>query len=46
MEETALKAAVLPMLIRDRSETMQNVMRTALSGIVQPGWTCWKCQLG
>ena len=39
IEEIALNAAVLPMLISDSNETMQNVMSTALSGMFQPGLT-------
>lgn len=39
MEETALNAAVLPMLINDRSAVQQKVTRTALSGMFQPGLT-------
>lgn len=39
MEEMALNAAVLPMLIKDRSEVQQNVTMTALNGMFQPGLT-------
>jgi hypothetical protein len=33
----AWKAAVLPMLMRDRSEVIQNEIRTAFNGMFHPG---------
>ena len=40
IEVSALKAAVLPMLIRERREVMSQVIRTALRGMFQPGLIC------
>ena len=39
-EPIALNATVEPILIRDRSVVMVNVMRTEFRGMFQPGLTC------
>ncbi len=39
-EPIALNATVEPMLIRDRSVVMVNVMRTEFKGMFHPGLTC------
>lgn len=41
IELMALKATVEPMLIRERSVVKRNVSKTELSGIFQPGLTCF-----
>ena len=41
LELMALKATVLPILMRDSKQVMSQVIRTALRGIFQPGLTCW-----
>lgn len=40
MEVMALKAVVLPMLMRERREVMVKEIRTAFRGIFQPGRIC------
>jgi len=44
-EPIALNATVEPMLIRDRSVVMVNVMRTEFRGMFQPGLTCQESRL-
>ena len=42
LELMALKATVLPMLIKESKEVRSKVSRTELSGIFQPGMTLHK----
>ena len=38
------KAAVEPMLMRERRQVIMKVMMTELSGMFHPGFTCRRCQ--
>ena len=40
LELMALKAAVLPMLIKESKQVMSQVSRTELSGMLKRGFTC------
>ena len=36
-----LKVIVEPMLIKDKRQEMEMLVKTAFKGISQPGGTCW-----